>query len=52
MPVDDDCPDVEPETSFDVQLYIYDMTKGLAKMFSAMFLGEFAPRCCLFQLRR
>lgn len=31
---------LEAETSFDIQLYIYDMSKGLAKGLSAMFLGK------------
>lgn len=35
--------DLEAETSFDIQLYIYDMSKGLAKGLSAMFLGM----CCV-----
>lgn len=35
---------LEAETSFDIQLYIYDMSKGLAKGLSVMFLGKIAKR--------
>lgn len=36
---------LEAETKFDIQLYIYDMSKGLAKGLSAMFLGKYSlPR--------
>lgn len=35
---------LEAETSFDIQLYIYDMSKGLAKGLSAMFLGKIAKK--------
>ena len=37
---------LEAETSFDIQLYIYDMSKGLAKGLSGMFLGKIAKRFC------
>jgi len=48
MAADDEFPDVEAETSFDIQLYIYDMTKGLAKSLSVMLLGKSLLDCsCL-----
>ncbi|KAI1291792.1 Desumoylating isopeptidase 1 [Halotydeus destructor] len=40
---DENYANVKAETSFDIQLYIYDMSKGLAKVFSAMFLGKELP---------
>lgn len=34
---------VQAETSFEVQLYIYDLSKGLAKSLSSVFLGKQLP---------
>lgn len=34
---------IEAETSFEVQLYIYDLSRGLAKTLSPMFLGKHLP---------
>lgn len=31
---------VQAETSFEVQLYIYDLSRGLAKSLTPLFLGE------------
>lgn len=44
MARDDNYDNIEAETTFEIQLYIYDMTKGMAKMFSQMFLGKFVCR--------
>ena len=32
----------------DIYLYVYDLSKGMAKQFSAMFLGKFSSK--LFKL--
>lgn len=34
---------VKPETSFEVQLYIYDLSRGLAQTLISQLLGE----CCV-----
>ena len=32
--------DVKPETSFEVQLYIYDLSRGLAQTLLSQLLGK------------
>lgn len=39
----EDTSHIQAETSFEVQLYIYDLSKGLAKTLSSMFLGKQLP---------
>ncbi|XP_076309626.1 uncharacterized protein LOC143224962 [Tachypleus tridentatus] len=39
----DDFSNVEAETTFEVQLYIYDLSKGLAGNLSSIFLGKHLP---------
>lgn len=39
----EDLSNIEAETSFEVRLYIYDLSKGLAKALSTVFLGKQLP---------
>lgn len=36
----DDCPNVQAETTFEVFLYVYDMTKGMAKTLAPLLIGN------------
>ncbi|KAH9365262.1 hypothetical protein HPB48_015936 [Haemaphysalis longicornis] len=48
----EDTSHIQAETSFEVQLYIYDLSKGLAKTLSSMFLGDLSPLAFHFRSSR